>query len=95
VIRSTHPDLMPLADAPGGIEQAGCRLDFEIGAAEFAAVSAFDLAAELGCHGHLAVTDAEHRHAGIEDCLRRARRAPSTCIDSGPPERITAFGSSA
>ncbi len=36
-------------------------------------MAAFDLAAELGGHGHLAVADAEHRHAGLEDRLRRAR----------------------
>ena len=38
-------------------------------------MAALDLAAELGRHGHLAVADAEHRHAGVEDQLRRARRA--------------------
>jgi len=37
-------------------------------------VAALDLAAELGGHGHLAVADAEHGDAGIEDCLRRAGR---------------------
>src|SRR5262249_1574198 len=40
-----------------------------------AVVPALDLATELGRHGHLAVADAEHGHAGIEDRLRRARRA--------------------
>ncbi|MGY3459606.1 hypothetical protein ACVWW5_005056 [Bradyrhizobium sp. LM3.4] len=38
-------------------------------------MAALDGAAELGCHGHLAVADAEHGHAGIEDCLGRAGRA--------------------
>ena len=51
------------------------RLHLDIGAAELAVVAALDLAAELGGHGHLAVADAEHGHAGIEDRLRRARRA--------------------
>ena len=60
---------------PGGIEQPACGLDLDIGAAELAVMAALDLAAELGRHGHLAVADAEHRHAGIEDRLRRARRA--------------------
>ena len=36
---------------------------------------ALDLAAELMRHRHLAVADAEHGNAGIEDGLRRARRA--------------------
>ncbi len=50
-------------------------LDLDVGAAEFAGVPALDLAAELGRHGHLAIADAEHGNAGIEDRLRRARRA--------------------
>jgi hypothetical protein len=70
-----HPDRMLLAHAPGGIEQRACGLDLDIGTAKLPMVPAFDLAAELGGHGHLAVADAEHRHAGIEDRLRRARRA--------------------
>ena len=49
--------------------------DRDLGAAEFAVVAAFDLAAELLGHGHLAVADAEHRHAGSEDRLRRAGAA--------------------
>ena len=42
-------------------------------AAELAVVAALHLAAELLGHRHLAVADAEHRHAGLEDLLRRAR----------------------
>ena len=74
-VAMAHPHWMLFADAPGGIEQAACGLDLDIGAAEFAVVPALDGAAELGGHGHLAVADAEHGHAGIEDQLRRARRA--------------------
>ena len=74
-VAMAHPDRMPLAHAPGGIEQPACGLDLDIGAAELAVMAALDLAAELGGHGHLAVADAEHRNAGIEDRLRRARRA--------------------
>ena len=66
--------------------------DLDIGAAELAVMAALDLAAELGGHGHLAVADAEHRHAGIEDQLAARAGEPSSCTDSGPPERITAFG---
>ena len=51
------------------------RLDLDIGAAELAVMPALDGAAELGGHGHLAVADAEHGNAEIEDQLRRARRA--------------------
>ena len=74
-VAMAHPDRMLLAHAPGGFEQLARRLDLDIGAAEFAVMAALDLAAELGRHGHLAVADAEHGHAGIEDRLRRARRA--------------------
>ena len=62
---------MPHAD----FEQLARGFDLDIGAAEFAMMAALDLAAELGGHGHLAVADAEHGNAGIENGLRRARRA--------------------
>jgi len=73
-VAMAHPDRMPLAHAPGGIEQPAVRLDLDIGAAEFSGVAAFDGAAELGRHGHLAVADAEHGNPGIEDRLWRAGR---------------------
>ena len=38
-------------------------------------MAALDCAAELLRHGLLAVADAEHRHAGGKDRLRRQRRA--------------------
>ena len=60
---------------PGGIEQPAFGLHLDVGAAELAVMAALDLAAELRRHGHLAVADAEHGNAGIEDHLRRARRA--------------------
>ncbi len=56
-------------------KQVARRFHLDIGAAELAVVATLDLAAELGGHGHLAVADAEHGHAGIEDQLRGARRA--------------------
>jgi hypothetical protein len=42
-------------------------LDQDLGAAELAVVAAFDRAPQLGAHGHLAVADAQHRHAELED----------------------------
>ena len=66
---------MLFAHRPGGLEQVARSLHLDIGAAEFAVMAALDLAAELGGHGHLAVADAEHGNAGIEDQLRGARRA--------------------
>ena len=74
-VAMAHPDRMLFAHRPGGLEQVARRLDLDIGAAEFAVVAALDLAAELGGHGHLAVADAEHGNAGIEDQLRGAGRA--------------------
>ena len=76
-VAMAHPDRMLFADAPGGVEQLARRFHLDIGAAEFAVMAALDLAAELGGHRHLAVADAEHGNAGIEDRLRRARR---TCF---------------
>ena len=48
--------------------------DENIGAAELAVMAGLDLAAELFAHRHLAIADAEHRHAELEHLLRRARR---------------------
>ena len=42
--------------------------------AELAVVPALDGPAELLGHRHLAVADAEHRHAGLKNLLRGARR---------------------
>ena len=67
------------------LEQAARRFHLDVGAAELAVVAALDLAAELRRHRHLAVADAEHGHAGLEDDLRRARRA--LFVHRGRPAR--------
>ena len=79
-----------MAQTPSNSAQS--FVDIEEGAAEFAVVAALDLAAELHAHGLLAVADAEHRHAGVED--RPAARAGcrSSTVEAGPPDRMTAFG---
>ena len=59
---------------PHALEQRGVLHHLDLGAAEFAVMPALDLAAELRRHRLLAVADAEHRHAGIENRLRGARR---------------------
>ena len=69
-----HPHRVPLALAPHPLEQRGLGGHLDLGAAELAVVAALHAAAELGHHGLLAVADAEHRHAGLEDRLRRPRR---------------------
>ena len=74
-VAMAHPHRMALAHRPGVVEQLARGFHLDVGAAEFAGMPALDLAAELGGHGHLAVADAEHGNAGIEDGLRRAGRA--------------------
>ncbi len=69
-----HPHGVPGAFLPDALEQRGVLHHLDLGAAEFAVMSALDLAAELRRHRLLAVADAEHRHAGIENGLRSARR---------------------
>ena len=77
---------------PDALEQRRVGGDFHLGAAEFAMVSALDLAAELLRHRLLAIADAEHRHAGLVNRLGRYAARPCRAIEAGPPERITAFG---
>ena len=69
-----HPDRIALAFSPHALEQRALGDDLDLGAAELAVMAALDLAAELRRHRLLAVADAEHRHAGVEDVLRRPRR---------------------
>ena len=55
--------------APDAVEQRAVAGHLDEGAAELAVVGALDLAAELRAHRLLAVADAEHRHAQLEDDL--------------------------
>ncbi len=70
-----HPDRIFLALLPHALEQRRVLGHRHFGAAEFAVMPALHLAAELMRHRLLAVADAEHRHAGLEDRHRRERRA--------------------
>ena len=69
-----HPDRIALALLPHAFEQRRVLGHQHLGAAEFAVMAALDLAAELLRHGLLAVADAEHRHAGVEQFPGRKRR---------------------
>ena len=69
-----HPYGVALALAPHPLEQGRVGDHLDLGAAELAVMPRLDGAAELRRHGLLAVADAEHRHARLEDALRRARR---------------------
>jgi hypothetical protein len=68
-----HPDLVALALLPESVEQHRIPDDLDEGAAELAIVGGRDPAAQLLGHRLLAVADAEDRHAGLEEMLRRAR----------------------
>ncbi len=70
-----HPHRVLGALVPEALEQRGGAGDLQIGAAELAVVPALHAAAELRHHGLLAVADAEHRQAGREHPVGRARRA--------------------
>ena len=74
-IAVAHPHLVALAGLPEALEQRTVLLDLDEGAAELAMVRAFGDTTHLHAHGHLAIADAEHRHAGVENDLRRARAA--------------------
>src|SRR5207253_2541701 len=58
---------------PDIFEQGALTDDLDFGAAILAFGSAFDLAAKLLNHRHLAIADAQHRHAKLEDALRSTR----------------------
>ena len=74
-VAMAHPYRRPLADLEHALEQRRLVDDLKLGAAELAGVPALDHAAKGSHHGLLAIADAEHRHAGIEDRLWRLRRA--------------------
>ena len=68
-IAMAHPHLMARAWRPHPFKQTA-RLDYiDHGAAEFAMVRAFNVAAELGADRLFAVTDAEDRRAVVKDRL--------------------------
>ncbi len=53
--------------------QRAVGLYLNLSVAEFTLVRTFNVAAQLHCHGLHTVADAEDRHTGVEDVLRRAR----------------------
>jgi hypothetical protein len=73
-VAMAHPHRIPLAFAPHALEQGRVGDHLDLGAAELPVMALLHLSAELRRHGLLAVADAEHRHPGLEDALRRPRR---------------------
>ena len=74
-IAMAHPHGIARARRPDALKQRARRRHGDFGAAEFAMMAALDAAAKLRRHGHLAIADAEHRHARFEDRRRGARAA--------------------
>src|ERR1700691_4852253 len=72
----THPYRIALADLPHAVIERRWLYHLDFGAAEFAVMAAFDLAAELLRHRLFAVANAKHRDAGLIDRQRRQRRIP-------------------
>ena len=91
-VAMAHPYRRPLADLEHAVEQRRIVDDLKLGAAELAVVPALDHPAEGRHHGLLAIADAEHRHAGIEDRRRPRAACRSRARMAGPPERMMALG---
>ncbi len=68
-----HPYLLARARRPDAVKQRAVGDHVDIGAAELAMLGGDDLAAQRGADELLAVADAEHRNAQLEDARRRAR----------------------
>ncbi len=73
LIAMAHPHLMRLALRPEAVEQAAAIGNIDKRMAEFATVAAADITAKLRHHHLLAIANAEHRHAALENGRRHAR----------------------
>ena len=80
-----HPHLLTRALVPYAVQQRTVADDVYERAAKFAMVGALRRSAQLRAHHHLAVADAQHRHALLEHQLRRARRF--ALVDAGGAAR--------
>ena len=61
-----HPDDLTVADLAQAVQQGRFPLDTDLGAAELPVMATLDPAAQLGAEGHLAIADAQDRHAEAE-----------------------------
>ena len=74
LVAVAHPHLVALAFRPQSVEQRAGGFDLDECLTKLAAIARNDdIAAKLRAHQLLAVADAKHRHAGLEEGLRRAR----------------------
>ncbi|SPU77255.1 Uncharacterised protein [Brucella suis] len=73
-VAMAHPDLMAGALGPYAGKERTVFLHIEKSTAELAIMAAFHVAAKLGAHGLLAITNAENRNTRIKNSLRRTRR---------------------
>ena len=87
-VAMAHPYRRPVARAPDAMEQRRIAGDLKFSAAEFAVVSAFDLAAEGGNHGrsreHMPRTGTPELTTAGETAARRSH-APMPARRRGPP----------
>src|SRR5690606_22375284 len=71
-VAMAHPDLGLTARPGDAMEELRVEVEANPRAAELPMVPALCAAAELVDHDHLAVADAEHRHAGADHLVRGA-----------------------
>ena len=85
-----HPDRMPLARSPRPHRTAARGLRPRHRRGRTRGDGRLRPRRRAARHRHLAVADAEHRHAGVEDRLRRARRAGLVhrCRAAGQDDRL-------
>ena len=89
-VAMAHPHRRSLARPPHATKQRRVGGDLERGAAEFAGVAAFHLAAKGSNESLLAVADAEDGHAGLDERGRELRRTGLMhgCRSSGEDDRL-------
>jgi len=68
-----HPDLVAFALGPETVEQCAIVTDLDEGAAELTRIAREHFAAQLVHQRLLAVADAQHRQAAVQDLRRNAR----------------------
>ena len=68
-VAMAHPHGIALARLPHALEEGGGLGDLQLGPAEFAVMPRLDLAAQLHGHDLLAIADAQHGDARVEDGL--------------------------
>jgi hypothetical protein len=95
LVAVAHPHGSPMPERRPALQQRRLALDLDSRRGRTRGRGRSPRAAQLRAHGHLAVADAEHRHAELEDPLRRRGAVVLRGRSRGPPDRITALGAKA